>query len=275
MTSGTPLTQLLPHHRPLPPAPGEPDLVALCSDRSAAPRAGLDAADPSRPWVRVNMVTTVDGQVVGETGLSRAISSPADKRVFGVLRALADAVVVGAGTARAERYTRLHARPAHAEARRARGQGPVPLLVLVSRSGRVDLDRLDEEGTGPVVVHASAAACPSARVQAIRARLGEDGLVLHDDAVEPAAVLADLQARDCREVLHEGGPHLLSNWVAAGAVDELCRTVSPLLAGPPPEDSPHGLLAGGGSLDPRDLTLLSLVTDGSTLLQRWGLPAPD
>ena len=114
MTSGTPLTQLLPHHRPLPPAPGEPDLVALCSDRSAAPRAGLDAADPSRPWVRVNMVTTVDGQVVGETGLSRAISSPADKRVFGVLRALADAVVVGAGTARAERYTRLHARPAHA-----------------------------------------------------------------------------------------------------------------------------------------------------------------
>ena len=275
MTSGTPLTQLLPHHRPLPPAPGEPDLVALCSDRSAASRAGLDAADPSRPWVRVNMVTTVDGQVVGETGLSRAISSPADKRVFGVLRALADAVVVGAGTARAERYTRLHARPAHAEARRARGQDPVPLLVLVSRSGRVDLDRLDEEGTGPVVVHASADACPPERIREIRDRLGAEGLVLHDGPVEPAAVLTDLRARGCREILHEGGPHLLADWVAAGAVDELCLTVSPLLAGPPPDGSPRGLLAGGGSLDPGSLTLLSLVTDGSTLLQRWGLPLPE
>jgi riboflavin biosynthesis pyrimidine reductase len=275
VSTGTPLTQLLPHHRPLPPAPGEPDLVALCSDRSAAPRVALDAADPSRPWVRVNMVTTVDGQVVGETGLSRAISSPADKRVFGVLRALADAVVVGAGTARAERYNRLRARPAHAEARRARGQGPVPLLVLVSRSGRVDLDRLDEEGTGPVVVHASAAQCPSERTRAIRDRLGADGLVLHDGAVEPAAVLTDLRARGCREILHEGGPHLLADWVAAGAVDELCLTVSPLLARSPPEGSPHGLLAGGGSLDPRSLTLLSLVTDGSTLLQRWGLPLPE
>lgn len=275
MSTGTPLTQLLPHHRPLPPAPGEPDLVALCADRSAAPRVALDAADPSRPWVRVNMVTTVDGQVVGETGLSRAISSPADKRVFGVLRALADAVVVGAGTARAERYTRLHARPAHAEARRDRGQGPVPLLVLVSRSGRVDLDRLDEEGTGPVVVHASADACPPERVREIRDRLGAEGLVLHDGPVEPTAVLTDLRARGCREILHEGGPHLLADWVAAGAVDELCLTVSPLLAGPPPDGSPRGLLAGGGSLDPGSLTLLSLVTDGSTLLQRWGLPLPE
>src|SRR5690606_32109050 len=132
---GTPLTQLLPVHRPLPPAPGEPALVELCSDRSAAPRRPLHDADPARPWVRANMVATVDGQVVGGSGLSRAISSPADKRVFGVLRALADAVVVGAGTIRAERYTRLHARPAHAERRRSRGQGPVPLLTIVSRSG--------------------------------------------------------------------------------------------------------------------------------------------
>lgn len=273
--TGIPLTQLLPVQRPLPPERGEPALVELCSDRSAAPRLLLHDADSARPWVRANMVATVDGQVVGGSGLSRAISSPADKRVFGVLRALADAVIVGAGTIRAERYTRLHARPAHADRRRSRGQGPVPLLTIVSRSGRVDLDRLDEEGTGPVVIHASAAHCPADRARAIRDRLGDTGLVLHEDEVAPTAVLEDLRARGCREVLHEGGPQLLADWVAAGALDELCLTVSPLLAGAPPEGSPAGLLNGNGPVDPAALALLSLITDGATLLQRWGLPLPD
>lgn len=275
MSPDTPLTQLLPQQRALPPEADESALAAVLSARGTAPRATLQDADADRPWVRANMVTTVDGAVTGSTGRSHAISSPADKRVFGVLRSLADAVIVGAGTARAERYTRLPARPRHARSRAERGQAPAPLLALISRSGNIDLDRLDEEGHGAVVVHALRGHCPAEQAARIRERLGEDALVLHEEEVAPAAVLADLCARGCRSILHEGGPHLLADWLAAQALDELCLTTSPLLAGQRPEGSPAGLLDGGAAVATADLTLLSLLTDGSTLLQRWGLPLPE
>ncbi len=77
-------------------------------------------AAPRQPWLRVNMVTTLDGAATGESGTSGSINNAADKRVFDTLRGLADAVIVGAGTARIERY-----RPA-----------AVP-IVVVSRSGDV------------------------------------------------------------------------------------------------------------------------------------------
>lgn len=275
MTADTHLTQLLPRHRGLAPLRDEAELVDLYLDRTDAPRKALRDEDPDRPWVRANMVTTVDGAVTGSDSLSGTISSPADKRVFSVLRSVVDAVVVGAGTARAERYTRLHAKPRHADQRRERGQDPAPLLALVSRSGRFDLDRIDAAGSGRVVVHAMEDACDAERRALIVNRLGAEALVLHEDTVEPSAVLADLRARGCREVLHEGGPHVLGDWMDAGAIDELCLTTSPLLAGAPPVGAPRGLLDDHGNPTATALRLLSLVSDRTTLIQRWGLPLPD
>src|SRR5699024_8724271 len=117
--------------------------------------------------------------------------------------------------------------------------------------------------------------CDAQRRARIVDRLGEDALVLHDDTVRPAAVLADLRARGCRELLHEGGPHLLGDWISAGAIDELCLTTSPLLAGAPPAGAPRGLLDDHTDAAATALRLLSLVSDGTTLIQRWGLPIPD
>ncbi len=272
MTDGIELVQLHPDHRPLPASDEETELVRLYLDRSGAPRSGLHAADPARPWVRANMVATLDGAVTGADQRSGSISSPADKRVFSVLRSLADAVIVGAGTARAERYTRLHAKHRHAQQRRGRGQDAAPLLVLVSRSGQADLDRLDEAGSGGVVVHATRDHCGPARRAELIERLGEDAVVLHDHEVEARAVLDDLRRRECREIVHEGGPALLGAWIGAGAVDELCLTTSPLLVGAPDPEAPRGLLDGYAGVAPVPLSLLSLVSDGSTLIQRWGLP---
>lgn len=272
MTDRIELSQLHPDHLPLPATHDEADLVRLYLERTDAPRYILHDADAARPWVRANMVATLDGAVTGADHRSDSISSPADKRVFSVLRSLADAVIVGAGTARAERYTRLHAKQRHADQRGDRGQGAAPLLVLVSRSGQVDLDRLDEAGSGGVVLHASREQCGPARRAELVEQLGEDSVVLHDAAVEPRAVIDDLRRRGCREVVHEGGPALLGTWIEKGAVDELCLTTSPLLAGVPDPQSPRGLLDGRSGDVPVPLSLLSLVTDGSALIQRWGLP---
>lgn len=274
MTPGTPLTQLMPLHRALEPLDDEADLVDLYLERSDAPRRTLHEGDTDRPWVRANMVATVDGAVTGTDSLSGSISSPADKRVFSVLRSLVDAVVVGAGTARAERYTRLHAKPRHADQRGERRQTAAPLLVLVSRSGRFDLDRIDAAGSGGVVVHAARERCDAQSRARIVERWGEDSLLLHDRGVEPSAVLADLRSRGCREVLHEGGPYLLGSWMDAGAIDELCLTTSPMLAGAPHAEAPRGLLDGHRDTAATPLELLSLVSDGTTLIQRWGLPLP-
>ncbi|WP_051297565.1 dihydrofolate reductase family protein [Brevibacterium album] len=289
---GTPLTLVLPEHRPYPPEADEAGLIDLYSDLSRAPRRPSGTA-PAGTWVRANMVASLDGQVVGGDGRSGTISSPADKRVFSVLRSLADAVVVGGRTARTERYTRLSAKRAHQAQRRARGQAPAPVLVLVSRSGDVDLDRLDEAGTSAVLVHAAGAHMPEARVREVRARLGADSLVLHEDEVSPREILRDLAARGLHSIVHEGGPGVLGAWTAAGCLDELCLTVSPVLTGRPhPQGQPHGSDqprpgAPGAAGPPRSIlgdaelpgaqgaVPLSVLTDGTTLIQRWGLaPAP-
>jgi riboflavin biosynthesis pyrimidine reductase len=258
------LTQLIPEVRAIPPVPGEPTLVELYDSGS------LDGHTPGMR-VQVNMVVTADGAVTGRDGRTGSISSPADMRVFSVLRALADAVVVGASTARIERYTRLSEKPRHVEQRKARGQRPVPILVIISRSGQLDLERLAEKGTSEVVVHTSTT---DAKVLAeLRDFCGAENVVIHQDSVAPEEVLSDLRARGARRVLSEGGPTLLGEWVTAGIVDELCLTISPLLAGETGV-GPTGLLDGARLPSPIDLAPLSLLTDSKTYIQRLAVHSP-
>lgn len=177
-------------------------------------------ARPPRPTLRVSFVSSADGAMEID-GLSTALSGPDDKRVFGVLRMLADAVLVGAGTLRRENYRPIRLSPPRIEWRRAHGLPDVPTLVTVSRS--LDLDpampALADAPVRPIVLTPSGTHRPDLLRVADVVRLDDQDL------------LAAVRARGLDHVLCEGGPQLFGTLLAADAVDELCLTVAPVLAG--------------------------------------------
>lgn len=181
------------------------------------------------PVVRANFVTTLDGHATGGNGLSDSINSDADKAVFDVLRALADVVVVGAGTIRAEGYGRLRTEdPELLAVRREAGRSDHPVLAVVTASGDLPEQVLGEDpDAGDLLVLCAEAVRPG-----LVDRLGEASVIsCGEDLVEPTAAVAALHGRGLHQVLTEGGPHLLGGWVQAGAVDELCLTVRPVVVG--------------------------------------------
>lgn len=238
--------------------------------------ADLDAAyawpgwPAPQPWLRANMVSTVDGSARGPEGLSGAISGGADKRVFGRLRGLADVVLAGAGTVRAEGYRPAREKPSFAERRRDAGQAPVPVIAVVSRSLHLDLssELFATPATRPVVV-TSAASDPG-----LRRRTAEhaDVLVAGDDEVDLTAAVAQLGERGLVRIHAEGGPSLLGDLAAADVLDELLLTVSPMLAGGSYDGGPEipRILAGAPLADaPRPLSLVHVLEDEGTLFLRY------
>lgn len=195
-------------------------------DVDAAVAAEHRLAPPGRPWVLVNMIVSLDGATaIG--GQSGPLGGPADKAVFGALRAVADVIVAGAGTVRAEGYGPPRPTEERRAARGARGQAPVPRLAVVTASLELDLD-------GPLFTDAevppyllTCEAAPADRVRAARKRA--EVVVAGDRWVEPEPALAALAEGGAATVLAEGGPHLNGWLVAADVVDEWCLTVSPLL----------------------------------------------
>lgn len=195
------------------------------------------------PWLRVNMVSTVDGSATGGSGLTGSINNPADKRVFDTLRSLADVILVGAGTARAEGYGPA-ARP----------------IVLVSRRAEVP-ERLRGAEPGRVLM----ATCSQAEhLDEARALLGgRHVLVCGSHRVDLALLRDVLVDRGWRSILSEGGPHLLRDLVAQGVADELaCTFVPRLVAGV------HPRITDGPEIDV-PLTLQTLLEHDGTLLGRW------
>jgi riboflavin biosynthesis pyrimidine reductase len=217
------------------------DLVKL----SDLTDADLDAAYavPSLPWLRVNMIGTVDGAATGPDGRSGGINNAADKRVFDSLRRLCDAVVVGAGTARDEGY-RPFSKP----------------LVLVSRHGEVP-PRLRDAPRGSLLMATCAAAD---HLDETRLLLGDEQvLVLGEHRVDLAELKRTLADRGLASLLSEGGPSLLRALLAEGVVDELDVTTVPrVLAGE------HPRITDGPPVD-LPLTLALLLEDAGTLLGRW------
>lgn len=200
-------------------------------------------APPRTPWLRANMVSTADGAATGADGQSGSINNAADQQVFLALRAMADAIVVGAGTARAEGY-RPGARP----------------IVVVSRRG--DLPETLRGAPAGSVLLATCAQAPG--LAAAGELLGEaQVLVAGDDAVDLPGVIAALHARGLRHLLCEGGPRLLADVLAAGLLDELCCTLVPALVG-----GAHPRITAGPSLDV-PLELHTLLEHEGTLLGRW------
>lgn len=186
---------------------------------------------PDRPTVRANMITSVDGAAT-TGGRSGGLGGPGDRRVFAALRELADVIVVGAGTARAENYGSADMTVDQRGRRRGRGQAEVPPVALVTRSGLLERDLPVLAGSEvPPLVLTCAAAAPGAR-----ARLGGAAEVLDCSGADPgqvdlAVALRLLSGRGLNRVLTEGGPSLLGTFLESGLLDELCLTTAPLLVG--------------------------------------------
>ena len=198
---------------------------------------------PSLPWLRVNMVSTLDGAANGDSGKSGSINNDADKRVFRALREQADAIIVGAGTARTERY-RVAAVP----------------LVVVSHRGLVP-EQLRDAPAGKVLLVTCA---DSLGLEECRATLGADQVIVAGDSlVDLAAMRSALVERGFRNLLSEGGPHLLHDMLDAGVVDELDLTWVPRTIG-----GTHPRILEGTSVDVAMRLGLLLEEDG-TLIGRW------
>ncbi|MEV6931736.1 pyrimidine reductase family protein [Dactylosporangium sp. NPDC051485] len=223
----------------------------------------VDLADlyrtPDQPWLRLNFVSSLDG--AGHVdGKSEPLSGPADKRVFGVLRMLCDALLVGAGTVREEDYHALRLDEQRRAWRVRRGMREYPTLVIVS--ARCDLDPrhrvFAEAPVRPIVVtRAHASPGPLAEVA--------DIVTAGDAEVDLPAAVAQLRARGLAQILSEGGPRLFGSLTAAGLVDELCLTLSPLLAGPGADR-----ITTGAPLDaPQSLTLRHAMLDEGLLFLRY------
>ena len=211
-----------------------------------------------RPWVRANMVASLDGSAVKD-GRSGGLGGPADREVFGVLRSLCDAVLVGAGTARAEGYRAPRAKEPEQDARRSRGQRPAPVLVLVTRRLELDPGSALFTGAERTVVVTSGSSDEDAR-----SRLAEVAdVVVTGDEVDIAAALDVLRDRGLARILCEGGPSLLGDVARAGRLDELCLTVSPQLVG---GDGPR--IVHGPDLD-LGFAAASVLEQDGVLLTRY------
>jgi riboflavin-specific deaminase-like protein len=190
--------------------------------------SGLDLVDlayDDRPYVVVNFAATVDGRAA-INGRAGPIGSETDTEMLQLLRTRTDAVMIGAGTMRAERYGRMVSDPARRALREQVGLAPDPLAVIVS--GRLDLPwdaTLFTEGGGEVVIFTTSEAEPpetETPVQVLRHEVGVD-------IVEALRYLR--QERDIRALLCEGGPGLHNQLQATGVVDELFLTIAPKLTG--------------------------------------------
>ncbi|MFJ6786863.1 pyrimidine reductase family protein [Streptomyces angustmyceticus] len=199
------------------------------ADAYAYPAADAPERAGRTGWLRANMVSSLDGAAHHE-GRSQPLSSAADMRIFGVLRGLADAVVVGAETVRQEGYRPARAREAFAARRAAAGQGPAPAIAVVSAGLGLDFTLpLFTDPLVPTLVLTGADAPPD-RVAQARAAGAEVLFAGAGRGVDPARVTGVLAERGHTRLLTEGGPKLLGQFAAAGVLDELCLSLAPVVA---------------------------------------------
>jgi riboflavin-specific deaminase-like protein len=215
-------------------------------------------APAERPYLGVNMVSSLDGKATIDWR-TKGLSTELDRRLFHHLRTQADAVMVGAGTVRAERYGRMTKTDELREKRVAEGLAPEPLAVIVS--ARLDLPAdlpiLNEPGQRVVIATHSDASLPGLSDAVEYARVG-------DDLPRLMAHLAERHG--VRSVLCEGGPTLNSHLLAASLVDELFLSLHPKLAG---GAAALTIVAGRELVEPAELDLVSVAEGGGDLFTRW------
>ncbi|MGB9378268.1 MAG: pyrimidine reductase family protein [Mycobacteriales bacterium] len=229
------------------PAAGEVDLFSAYAQREHT--------------LRVNFVASIDGAATID-GRSDPLSSPADKKLFGVLRALSEVVLVGAGTVRVEKYGPIRLTPELRAWREARGMPAVPALAVASSS--LDLDPagalFTEALVRPIVL--TGAGAPAER----RAALSEVADVVTGSL---AGWLEHLAGQGLNRVLCEGGPTLFGSLLAGGHVDEVCLTRSPLVAAQPS----MGIASMPATAAPRRFDLVHVLEEDGHLFLRYSASA--
>jgi riboflavin biosynthesis pyrimidine reductase len=244
-------------------------LPVLDSAPDSGPDSGIDDATivehyrsgtgPS--WLRVNFVSSVDGAATVD-GKSGGLGDDADHRVFDILRRLCDVVLVGAGTVRTEGYGPMILDDASVDTRVALGLKPQPVFAIVS--GTLDLDPkspiFEKAPVKPIIV--TTASADPLRLE----RLGylADILVCGEGELDAGAMVAALRERGLGRIHCEGGPSLFGSLLAANLVDELCLTVSPLLAA-----GDSGRIAHVPLDTPRRMSLAGVLRSDDTLLLRY------
>jgi len=254
---------------------GPDEVMTATAGREVTPEEVLDLYSwpAGERWVRAMMVTTLDGAAAGPDGLSGTISSAADQEVFSAVRRLADAVLVGGGTLRAEGYGPMPAVDDEhaARLRRERGKRPAPVLAVVS--GSLDLpwdDPVFTDSAERVVVLTGTSADEAARERA-RAHAGRDGRIdlveLGTERVGAGAALDALAERGLPHVVCEGGPSLLEDLVREDRLDEADITLSPVFAGTAQTPRTRGLEQVAG------FALAHVLTGDDGLMNRYLRPA--
>jgi riboflavin-specific deaminase-like protein len=248
---GPELHQLVPQ-----PAPVRADV--LLASLSLAGRAHSE-----RPYTIVNFVSSADGRAAFQ-GRSRELSDPGDRQMFHGLREHVDAILVGTGTLRAERYGRLVRDPERRHRRVASGLSPEPLACIFSRSGDIPTDiPLFSEPAARVVVFTPA-------------QLDTSGLAAQVEVVGPdpgELTLTTMMRRlrsdyDVRSVLCEGGPTLFGALLHEDLVDELFLSLAPKLTG---GGSAPGITSGASLTELRELSLVWAIQSDSSLYLRYAI----
>jgi riboflavin biosynthesis pyrimidine reductase len=237
----------------LPVPTGEPDLESIY----ALPPVG------GGRHLRVNFVCSLDGAIeVG--GRSGPLGGPGDKQIFHLLRALTDVVLVGAGTARAERYGPAQLSEERRQARTGMGQRPTPPIAVVTGRGLDPDSRLfsgGPEAERPLIMTTTRGAESTPKA----VRQAADVIACGDERVEPARVIDALTERGLARVLCEGGPSLVTDLFAHGLVDELCLTLAPVLAGP----ERARLTTGTSWMAPHSMSIGSVLEQDGDLYLRY------
>jgi len=217
---------------------------------------------PEGRHLRVNFIASLDGAVTVD-GKSEGLGSPGDRRIFQVLRALADVVLVGHGTASAEGYRPMTAESAVGRLRASIGRPATAPIAIVSKRASLDPgSRLVTGAVSPTILVTCAASDPGRR-EALETA-GVVVLVCGDDDVDLALALDRLAALGHEHVLCEGGPTLFRDALAAGVVDELDLSIAPALVG-----DDHRLLYGLPA--PVRLDLRQVVEEDGVLFTRYSV----
>jgi 5-amino-6-(5-phosphoribosylamino)uracil reductase len=218
---------------------------------------------PPGRWLRCNFIASLDAAVT-VNGVSAGLGSPGDRRIFHILRALADVVLVGHGTASAEGYRGIEADSAVGRLRTRLGRPATAPIAVVSRRASLTTDSgLVTDAVSPTVLITCAAADPVRR--AALADAGVTVLVCGEDDVDLRLALDRLAELGHEQVLCEGGPALLHAALAAGVVDELDLSIAPALVGD------GARLLPGALPDVARLELRQLLEEDGVLFTRYVL----
>ncbi|MDQ7805070.1 dihydrofolate reductase family protein [Amycolatopsis sp. A133] len=217
-------------------------------------------ADPR--WLAVNFVSSTDGAITVE-GRSGGLSTPADRIVYRLGNDLADVVLVGAGTAMAEGFEGMRPDARTADRRRRFGLAPIAPVAVVTtgRSLPPDAPVITKAAVPTMVFTCSAA--PSALREAWASN-GARVFVVGEAEVPAERVVSTLVAEGLGRIDCEGGPRLFGSLIEAGAVDEFRLTVAPFLVA-----GTSGRASFGAAVDPAELELASVLTDGASVLLRY------